>query len=445
MKLLSILFFLIFVSTIGFSQNEKLYNSFNHLKATQTYSEIAQYKILKPEWYLDSTYFFSYKNSNWNLHTKIVTGADDERGNDLEQTKFTIGADSVWLNNTISNFTYHENDVLNTSLRRKWENGSWGDTSVYVLQNDKGNRLELFLNINPPRQTLSKYNDNDQLIDESEYRRLSSLEWDNFSRKTYTYNSDDLLSHFLFENYKDDEFINFEYDTMIYENEKLLNQKRYTWSVNNQWIPKYNVIFTQENGNNITTIQSWNGQEWVNLSKKDVLYDGNLLHGTEDFVWSDNDWVKSKRFTYLYNDVEWIVGTLSENWNVANASYDNFLSNTYDRFEQNKTASQITRIWDKQNNQWKKLTMAILYWTEKDFHVDTKTTIKDDKYQLYPNPSSSIINIKGANTNLSSKIYSIDGKWMMSTHRNRIDISGLAKGSYILKTDDGFVGKFVVE
>ncbi len=444
MKLFYTLSLLFITSLTGFSQNEKLYNSFNHLKSNQVFAEIAQYKILQPEWYLDSTYFYSYKNSNWNLHTKIVAGPKDDRGNSLEQTKFTVGADSVWMNNTISNFTYHENDILSTSLRRKWKNESWGDTSVFVLQNDKGNRLELYLNINPARKTLSQYNDNDQLMEESEYRR-SSLVWDNFSRKTYNYNSDDLLSYFLYEKYEDDAFVNFEYDTMIYENDKLLNQKRYTWSVNNQWIPKYNVKFTTENGNNITTIQSWDGQQWVNLSKKDVLYNGDLLHGTEDFTWSDNGWEKVKRFTYIYNDDAWVIGTLYEKWNESTSSYDNFISTTYDRFEKNKTASQLTRIWDTQNKQWKKSTLALLFWTEEDFHVDSKDIINENKYQLYPNPSSSIINIKGATTDLSSKIYSIDGKLMMITHGNQIKISGLANGIYVLKTEDGFVKEFVKE
>ncbi len=440
-------FLLFFIVNVGFAQNEQLYQSFKHNLSQSENNVNFQTAILQPEWYLDSTYFYKYNESDWHLNSKIIIETRDDRGNDLEQIKYTIGEDSIWRYNSISNFTYFDNDVLNTSLRRNWDQVHWGDTVSFVLQNDKGKRLELFLNIQPNRRTISEYQNDELLLTETEYRRANaSQSWSDYAKKSYVYNQEDLLIHYLSEDFVDGSYVNTEYDTIVYENMEKINLKRYTWSENNQWIPKYNVNYTNDNGNKITTIQTWSiaDETWVNFSQKHINYDGDLLLGSEDFSWNGSDWIPTRRFSYIYNDQKWVIATLNEKWNATDEMYENYISVSYDRLEADKTAVQITKVWNKQDEAWKNATKAVLYWTEEDFHVDAES-VSLDLYEIYPNPSHSIINIKGADSQLNSKIYSIDGKYVMKSHGNQIRISQLRNGIYILKTEDGFVAEFVKE
>ena len=445
MKYLSTLIIVIFTLSIAVSQtNDKLYNSF---KFDQKATEQSPFKILQPDWYLDSTYYFSYGDTTWNLKSKYIVELEDDRGNILQGITYEIDEDSTWKYKAIVDYTYHDNDIFETSLRRNWENVHWGDTVSFVRQTNEEKPLEVILNAAPNRRTVSEYNGSNLLQIKKEYRRANpTSKWEKYKNTIYSYNSDLEITHVLVKDYIDDAFVNSQYDTLIYENNELVNQKRYEWSVNDQWIPKYNVIYSKDGENKITTIQNWNltKEDWENQSKKYVLYLNGVLQGTEDFNWT-TEWTPIKKFTYFYNTDGWIVRTLYENWNSTSNSYDNFLATEYNRFEKDKIAQRTTLLWNKSNNTWKKRTMTILYWSEDDFHVDVEPISLKDLYTIYPNPTSTIITIKGADASITSKIYSIDGKLMRATQGNQIRVSDFPSGTYILKTNDGFVGEFVRE
>ena len=61
--------------------------------------------------------------------------------------------------------------------------------------------------------------------------------------------------------------------------------------------------------------------------------------------------------------------------------------------------------------------------------------INEIKVSLYPNPASSILNIKGKYSLLT--IYDLSGRNILSTTKNQIDISSLNNGSYIVKISNG--------
>ena len=54
---------------------------------------------------------------------------------------------------------------------------------------------------------------------------------------------------------------------------------------------------------------------------------------------------------------------------------------------------------------------------------------------IYPNPSNGIINIKMAAFK-EAVIYNLSGQRMIKTSHNRIDISELSEGVYIIKLED---------
>ena len=58
------------------------------------------------------------------------------------------------------------------------------------------------------------------------------------------------------------------------------------------------------------------------------------------------------------------------------------------------------------------------------------------KFNLYPNPTSDILNIDSENELKSVEIYSLQGQKVMSSKNNVINISDLASGLYLVQVTD---------
>lgn len=100
----------------------------------------------------------------------------------------------------------------------------------------------------------------------------------------------------------------------------------------------------------------------------------------------------------------------------------------------------------------KRISVDDLSWT--CYSVLATAEISKDKssFSIYPNPvKNNELSVKGENLNRISKaqIYDFSGKLIETIenpfkHSNKIDLKGLVKGNYILKTD-AFAAKFIVD
>ena len=61
---------------------------------------------------------------------------------------------------------------------------------------------------------------------------------------------------------------------------------------------------------------------------------------------------------------------------------------------------------------------------------------------VYPNPVAQTLRIDGAEAGSTFTIYDLQGRTLMQTIENQIDVSSLAQGSYLLKVNDQVV-KFI--
>ncbi len=61
---------------------------------------------------------------------------------------------------------------------------------------------------------------------------------------------------------------------------------------------------------------------------------------------------------------------------------------------------------------------------------------KNSKVNVYPNPVKDILNIKSDNKLESVDVFSLNGQKLMTTQQNKIDVSKLSSGVYIIKTTD---------
>lgn len=65
-------------------------------------------------------------------------------------------------------------------------------------------------------------------------------------------------------------------------------------------------------------------------------------------------------------------------------------------------------------------------------------------YQVYPNPASQLLNVKGANNGTLLNLYSLDGKLINSVRGNSMDTENIAKGTYVISIDGNITRKVVI-
>ncbi|HOB25030.1 MAG TPA: T9SS type A sorting domain-containing protein [Kaistella sp.] len=75
-----------------------------------------------------------------------------------------------------------------------------------------------------------------------------------------------------------------------------------------------------------------------------------------------------------------------------------------------------------------------LYSTETLGVNDIKTNV--NKIQFYPNPVKDILNIKSDSEISKVEVFSLEGKKLKESNQNKIDVSQLTSGVYIIKTTD---------
>lgn len=91
---------------------------------------------------------------------------------------------------------------------------------------------------------------------------------------------------------------------------------------------------------------------------------------------------------------------------------------------------------DGVSNQYNISTVSKLSFVKQD-NTGTIDNTENGEVSLYPNPSSDIVFIKNLNSGANFSIYNLSGSMVMTgiTDSNQsIDISGLSKGIYLIKT-----------
>ena len=76
------------------------------------------------------------------------------------------------------------------------------------------------------------------------------------------------------------------------------------------------------------------------------------------------------------------------------------------------------------------------YFSMDDFTLGAMTSINDFDEKLisvYPNPANDILNFRIPSANFEIKMYNAFGQQVISSEKNRIDISGLEGGAYFIK------------
>jgi len=178
-----------------------------------------------------------------------------------------------------------------------------------------------------------------------------------------------------------------------------------------QWMNSYQITYTYDANDNLLTEldQKWNMTSWENFKKSTYGYDANN-NQTSEFAqeWNGSSWINSANILQIYNS-------------------------------ENMQTGFVLRFWNNDGTKVIEGDSTLLY-----FHAITGIPgLADVSVSIYPNPAKGKFTI-GSNSAITAiEVYNLPGKRLLSDFNvkqqtlKEIDLSGYAKGIYILKIYSG--------
>lgn len=235
----------------------------------------------------------------------------------------------------------------------------------------------------------------------------------------------------------------YEYDNNGY----LVLLYNYSWSGLNWEYTSKSEYTNNLGGKPITIIYSnWNLQtnNWENNYKTTLTY--NLNNGEvaelEGFMWNTSTlvWDKQTKIAYLYNSNNKVSEITYYYWLNSGYVLSGKITYSYDAY--GNEIENLFYNWNSGTSTWNNSTKTTNFWS---LHQVSSVLqpYSSLTFNLYPNPVKDFIYIDGSSVLTDLKIYSIDGKLvdLKYLENNRVDVSNLNKGFYIISYNENGVFK----
>ena len=253
--------------------------------------------------------------------------------------------------------------------------------------------------------------------------------------------------------------VEFKYD----ENSNKTLKTKYYWDDNiSDWIQtqKEEYYYTLDFKDSLSQTFLWgqNQDDWLNYQKSESAYDsfGNkVLVVTYDWIEDVAVWKVKSKNEYTYDENGNTTAQLIYNKNDKIGELELHQSNEY------KYDLSVSKVWDPYTEEHQNSLLSInyrdasgtIYATDSLYYSQVESTsfVMEtlSEVKIYPNPASDHITIQIENsTQAHYHIYDLFGRQMLSGNllNNTIDVSGLARGTYLLKIINGhssYIKRFV--
>lgn len=178
--------------------------------------------------------------------------------------------------------------------------------------------------------------------------------------------------------------------------------------------------------------QNWYSQRW-NIENADAgtyrlkcSWGGNYLNNTADYNQAPVN-------VYSYNGGWW-----SQMWHIENAGDGRFRFKNRWTGRYLQTPDQLEIETHDLNTNWWSQIWVLEYLDGRNVRLAQGETVE---LQISPNPATSFIQLKGIDTPLDYQIYDTSGKIVLQGEGQTMNVSTLAKGTYLLvgylKNEDG--------
>lgn len=361
---------------------------------------------------------------------------------------------SSWDNNYAYNYEYDGNNNLIAETYLNWDNGVWKirDKTTYT------------------------YNANNKVTQElSQEWNTTTNAMENSYRDTYTYTSGNLTGQ-VAELWENSNWVNEWKNDITYTNNLPQSALFYNW-VGSQWVLDSRETLTYNGNNKISTFVSedWVSSQWVNSEKSLLAYDGNnKILNIRYAEWDDfnSQWGGvTDRTDYVLDatgnrsseiDTDIIANTKDKQ--EGNYDTSSLMSNFAHPFKDksgmdylfedfpfvNKILSTNQYSFDTPTNSYKDSNRTTYNYNSAITLSTAKPEIAITTITIFPNPTTSIVNLTISNAVTIDKVIVVDvtGKTVLQQNQNttQVNVEKLAAGLYIIEAfsgNDKFTSKFV--
>ncbi len=354
---------------------------------------------------------------------------------------------SGWVNFLKMVYAFDASNNLTRNLYRRWTGSTWDDSFQFIYTYDASNNKtsELWQNwngsawLNGGQLTYTydaKNNQTGKL-----YSNWNGTAWENIYQDTFTYNASDKQTSELRQNWASNGWVNDSQHTYTYFSGIYLKSQIYQHWENSVWVKSTQFSYTYDSGHKKTKElhQLWAGSSWVDYEQYLYTYDANNNLANELWQgWSSTIWESYSQFFFSYDARNNLTSTVMERL-INGAWVNSFVSvSTYDVNNFVKGVS---------NKSYNDEGTVITSGDSTFYYFHTAAGIDDSlagegTLRVYPNPCNGKVTISSQIRINSVEVYTLSGERLTDFQCNRqtseeIDLSGLIKGTLILKINTG--------
>ena len=246
------------------------------------------------------------------------------------------------------------------------------------------------------------------------YQYWENNEWVNETKEVYNYNGD--VTTVLYWDWNGNNWASDELWTYTYSNESI--ELIIQYMEGGAWQNDERVIYTLDFDENVTeiTYSDWTGTTWVNDERKVYNYADGVYVSMMEEDWLNGSWEPHYKCDYVYVDGN---ATHGECFNVTGG---NSLPADYD-MEMAYGYNAATKTF---------------YGCEVDITYIDLTAVSENttaSFKVYPVPAENEIQIQ-ADGFQKAEIYSLTGQKLMESTMEKMIVSALSQGVYVLKVYD---------
>ena len=266
--------------------------------------------------------------------------------------------------------------------------------------------------------------------------------WENEARASYTYD-DDLVTEVIIQEWENGNWENETKEVYNYSGD-VTTVLYWDWNGSN-WSSDELWTYTKDGNTIELIIQYMQGGAWQNDEKQLLTLDFDE-HVTEilDQDWVGTSWVNDERTTYIYEDGVFTKKNV-EDWNGS--AWEDDLAFEYEYVDGNAKHGEC---FEKEAGQWMPadddIEMAFGYGAKSNeyygYRVDIQyvdlTQVGENttaSFVVYPVPAQDVLFIE-TDSFQKAEIYSLSGQKVMESLRDRMNVSTLSSGMYLIKVYD---------
>ena len=443
--------------------------SYNELSVFQKMDSVKNwvwYESGKARTSISKTIHIVYDNKN-NLKSQTEQNWTGSAWVDTLQSTYTYDAGnnpsvlmkswtgSAWVNSAQIVQTYAGKNLLSMAMQM-WDGSAWMDLiksiNTYDANNNMLSEVMQWFGKNASKTVYTYFNNNMTSKEEINWNDAIPVPgWESSKRYTWEYDGNNNKTKELVQLNVEKVWTNFEQTVYTYVNNKLTKEVSQNYDGSN-WINDLQTLYTYT-GNNKTkeTHGLWNGSAFPVSSQSTFTYDDrNNLTGELQETYNLVIWKNFFRYIYTYDannnqtsasEQDWDGST----WRNTKLNFDSFDANNF-------TIGSSQKVWNTGG--------TYAYWSSDSTHyyfhavVTGIAGIKDAGISVYPNPSRGKITLSSNSAVNAVEIFSLSGKRVYADYNlkpqtsNDIDLTGYAKGIYIMKVHNGakvYISKVVVQ